>query len=260
MKKSYIFLVLLFIHSLCFAWEEKRSLNTLFQKEYPHSTFVLYDLHTNKMIGYNHSRAQQRYIPASTFKIAHSLIGLSYGAIKNVDETLPYKGEEKPLIQAWKADMSLREAIAISNVAIYQELARRIGLQNMKKGLKKLQYGNQKTSDLLERFWLDGPLKISALEQIDFLTKLATTTLEIPKHLQTEVQEILLLEETVKWKLYGKTGWQNAPNSGVGWFVGWINKESKISLFALNLDIKQPTDATQRIRLVKESLKQLGYI
>jgi beta-lactamase class D len=24
------------------------------------------------------------------------------------------------------------------------------------------------------------------------------------------------------WSLHAKTGWQNAPGAGVGWWVGWV--------------------------------------
>ena len=67
--------------------------------------------------------------------------------------------------------MGLRKAIAISNVPIYQELARRIGLERMKHYLKSFEYGNTDTGEIIDRFWLDGPLEISALEQVNFLKK-----------------------------------------------------------------------------------------
>ena len=40
--------------------------------------------------------------------------------------------------KTWEKDMGLREAIKVSNVAIYQELARRIGLERMREGVRKL--------------------------------------------------------------------------------------------------------------------------
>lgn len=56
----------------------------------------------------------------------NSLIGLWSGAVVDVDAVLPYTGEVNPFMQSWKRDMGLREAIVISNVPIYQELALRI--------------------------------------------------------------------------------------------------------------------------------------
>ena len=69
--------------------------------------------------------------------------------------------------------MSLHDAIRISNVPVYQELARRIGLDRMSENLALLDYGNEDTGTIVDMFWLQGPLKISALEQAKFLARLA---------------------------------------------------------------------------------------
>lgn len=250
---------------LCFpvvtvAWEENPEIAALFTQSHIEGSFVCYDVTGKKLIGYNQTRAETRYTPASTFKIANSLIGLSTGAVKNVDEILPYKGPAEPFIPEWTRDMGLREAIRISNVPIYQELARRIGLQRMREGLVQLDYGNQETGDVVDKFWLEGPLKISALEQTKFLSRLAQDNLPLPKYVQKGVREILLLEQGKEWKLYGKTGWQNAPGSGIGWWVGWMEKKGHIYVFALNIDINKHSDAVERIRLGKACLEILGLL
>ena len=69
--------------------------------------------------------------------------------------------------------MSMREAIAASAVPIYQELARRIGLERYAVWLRRLDYGNCQTGNNVETFWLDGPLEISAIEEARFCAKLA---------------------------------------------------------------------------------------
>lgn len=255
-----IMTVLLFFPAVAFGWEENLEIGKLFNNARINGTFVLYDVANDKLVGYNHSRAETRYIPASTFKIANSLIGLSAGAVKSVDEILPYKGPAKPFIAAWGHDMGLREAIALSNVPLYRELARRIGLKRMREGLLKLHYGNQEIGDVIDRFWLDGPLRISAVEQTELLAKLVQETLPLPKQIQKTVREILLLEQGKEWKLYGKTGWQNAPDSGIGWWVGWVEKEGLFYVFALNIDINKPSDAAERVKLGKASLELLGLI
>jgi len=251
---------LLCFPSVAAAWEENPNIGELFKHAQMKGTFVLYDVTDKAFIGYNQTRAETRYIPASTFKIANSLIGLSSGIVKSVDEPLPYKGPARPFIPEWGHDMGLRRAIATSNVPIYQELARRIGLERMRDGLVKLNYGNRKTGDIVDRFWLDGPLKISALEQAKFLTKLVQDGLPVPKKVQESVREILLLEKGTGWRLYGKTGWQNAPDRGIGWLVGWLEKKRRVYVFALNIDINKPTDAAERMKLTKASLQLLGLI
>src|SRR4051812_48980124 len=89
-------------------------------------TFVVLDARDGSLRGHDGTRAQRRYIPASTFKIANALIGLDCGSVANVDEVLPYGGKPQPFPE-WEHDMSLREGIKISNVPVFQELARRTG-------------------------------------------------------------------------------------------------------------------------------------
>lgn len=252
--------ILLCLPTLTFAWEENPEIAVLFKQSHIEGTFVFYDVTGKKLIGYNQSRANTRYTPASTFKIANSLIGLSTGAVKNVDDVLLYKGTAEPFILEWAHDMGLRKAIAISNVPIYQELARRIGLQRMREGLVQLDYGNRESGNVVDKFWLEGPLKISALEQTTFLSRLVQDDLPLPKYAQEAVREILFIEQGTNWKLYGKTGWQNAPGSGIGWWVGWVEKKGHFYIFTLNIDIDKPSDAAERTRLGKACLKILGLL
>ena len=242
------------------AWHENPAIGELFKSAGVNGTFVLYDVSAQTFAGYNESRAEKRFSPASTFKISNSLIGLSVGAVASVDEILPYKGPQEPFIKAWAKDMGLREAISLSNVPIYQELARRIGLERMRKSIAALEYGNKEIGGTVDNFWLTGPLLISAMEQCQFLAKLALETLPCPKAVQKSVRNILLTEEGANWKLFSKTGWQNAPDQGVGWWVGWLEKEGRIYAFAINIDIQKKSDADKRIELGKGSLKLLGYL
>lgn len=84
--------------------------------------------------------------------------------------------------------MSLRQAMAFSNAAIYQELARRIGLERMRDGISRIGYGNGEIGTVVHDFWLVGPLKISAVEQTRFLAKLSLDELPFPKDLQKDVR------------------------------------------------------------------------
>ncbi len=240
------------------AWEEHEGVRTLFEREEVNATFVLLDAQTQTLKGYNRERAHERFIPASTFKIANALIGLSVGAVQSVDEVLPYTGPKEPFIAAWAEDMALREAMGLSNVPIFQELARRIGHRRMAQGVAMLGYGNARIGAAVDRFWLDGPLEISAVEQSIFLAALAQGELNCSKAAQSAVRDIVLLEQTQKAKLYGKTGWQNAPGSGVGWWVGWVERQGRVYAFALNMQINTPEDAPKRQRLGRAALELMG--
>jgi beta-lactamase class D len=241
-------------------WEENPKVGELFTNAKVNGAFVLYDVTAQTYIGHDEARAERRFVPASTFKIPNTLIGLSVGAVASVDEVLPYKGPPQPFIKEWAKDMGLREAIALSNVPIYQELARRIGLERMQENVARMGYGNMEIGATVDTFWLTGPLKISAIEQTQFLAKLAQDALPFPQDFQKSVREIVLLEQGATWQLYGKTGWENAPSPGVGWWVGWVQKEGRVYAFALNMDMQQASDASKRVELGKASLKALGIL
>lgn len=223
-------------------------------------TFVLLDAATDTLFVSDAARAQKRFTPASTFKIANSLIGLDAGAVKTVDEILPYGGKPQRL-KEWERDMGLRDAIKVSNVPVYQELARRIGIERMREGVKKLGYGNMEIGHIVDRFWLDGPLAISAVEQTEFLDRLVKGSLPIKPDAVRAVKEITLLETTDTYKLHAKTGWWVGPAPPeIGWWVGWIEQGNEIYPFALNIDMLKKEDAAKRISIGRDCLKALGKL
>ena len=238
-------------------WEENLAVTALFKTAGMTGTFVLYDVSRQQFIGHDQARAETRFIPASTFKIPNSLIGLSTGAVENVDEVLPYGGKPQRF-KFWEKDMGLRDAIRISNVPIYQELARRIGLEHMRENVIKLDYGNREIGNTVDNFWLVGPLRISAIEQTEFLARLAQDELPFASDIQKTVREIVRMEQGDNWTLYAKTGWGGDTSPEIGWWVGWVQKEGRVYAFALNIDVYQASDADKRIPLGKASLQALG--
>lgn len=240
-------------------WTESALLADQFRRANVVGAFVVLDPRTGNMTGYNQERASQRFVPASTFKIANTLIGLSVGAVKDVDEVLDYGSQPQP-VKEWERDMSLREAIVMSNVAIYQTLARRIGLERMSAEVERLEYGNRHIGQLVDRFWLDGPLEISATEQVAFLARLASQRLPVSEQSQVQTQEILLRDKGEGWALWGKSGWQNYPDKGVGWWVGWVRTGGLDYPFALNMDMTGKEMGAVRESLARSCLQSLGLL
>ncbi|QKE65208.1 class D beta-lactamase [Aquipseudomonas campi] len=239
--------------------QENPALKPLFEAVQVRGTFVLHDVANGTFSGHDRQRAQIRFVPASTFKIANSLIGLASGAVGSVDEIFPYDGKPRYL-KTWERDMGLREAIKLSNVPVYQELARRIGLPRMQAQVAALGYGNGQVGAVVDRFWLDGPLAISAIEQSQFLARLAQDQLPFAPGVQAQVREISLLEQGPGWKLYGKTGWATAVEPDVGWWVGWLEQDGRLYSFALNMPIGSEQDLPRRIELGKASLRAFGLL
>lgn len=259
MKLFTALLALFSLQGCATNWKESFEVGELFKSANVAGTFVLYDADAGRFVGHNQARSKVRFVPASTFKIPNSLIGLSVGAVKSVDEVLPYGGKPQPF-EAWEKDMGLREAIALSNVPIYRQLARRVGLERMRENVTRLGFGNEDIGATVDTFWLEGPLKISAVEQARFLARLAQGKLPMPEDLQESVKAIVLLEQGENWQLYGKTGWENAPGPGIGWWVGWVAKDGHVYTFALNIDIQQASDASKRVEIGKASLEVLGVL
>lgn len=238
-------------------WRDSAQVARLFEQEGASGTFVVYDVAADAYTVHDRKRASTRFIPASTFKIPNTLIALANGAVADVDEVVPYGG--KPVARPeWARDMGLREAIRISNVPVYQEVARRVGLDRMRSDLVRMKYGNMQAGTVVDRFWLDGPLAISAVEQTAFLTRLAQGQLPFSNVAMAAVREICRQDGPAE--LYAKTGWGKRPGQpDIGWWVGWVRKDGKVYAFALNVDM--PADGQdRRVALGRGALGVLGLL
>lgn len=226
-----------------------------FEKYGVNGTFVLLEVDDERMTLVNPRRAEERFVPASTFKIPNSVIALDTGVVRDENEIIPYGGKPQ-IVKAWEKDMSMREALPVSNVPVYQELARRIGLERYRIWLARLDYGNREVGSVVDRFWLDGPLKISAVEQVRFVTRLAQGKLDASARAQSIVRDILRLEETGGATIYAKTGWAQE----IGWWTGWVERNGKVFAFSLNMPLAKMEDAPKRIEIGKALLSELGVL
>lgn len=236
---------------------ERAELYKIFRQYGIDGTFVVANPAGTQAIVVNLERAQQRKRPASTFKIANSIIALETEAVADVDEVIPYGGLPQRFPQ-WEHDMSLRQAIRVSNVPVYQEVARRIGLKRFHHWLNKFEYGNQSIGSNVETFWLRGPLKISAVEQVSFLTAFLKDELDISGQTTDSIIQITALERKGARVLHGKTGWSAHTFPQTGWFVGWVKSNAGFYPFALNIDMRGRGDRHKRKRIAKEILSELG--
>ena len=243
-------------------WQESSSLDELFYNLRAQfgleGTFVLYDREQNLLIGYNQARATTRYQPASTFKILNALIAFETGVVKDTREILPYGGGPQP-VKAWEKDMTIAEGMAVSNVPLFQGIARRIGLARMQKYVSKADYGNAEIGAVVDNFWLKGPLAVSALEQIRFIDELNRDQLPFSARSMELLREIMPREEGRQPSLiFYKTGQTGNTQPGIGWVVGWVRMHGRDYPFALNLDIRKTEDAELRLVVLHLALQTLG--
>jgi beta-lactamase class D len=221
-------------------------------------TMVVLDEEREVTHVWNPKRAETPFSPASTFKIPNALIALDSKVVKDSDEVIPYGGT-KEFIKEWERDMNLREAMKLSNVAVFHQVAKRIGLERMKEKLGEFNYGNGQTGpDIGQRFWLSGSLKISALEQVEFLTKMAKGKLPVSAESVAELKSITRYGEKNGAVIYAKTGWTGTQAPQTGWWVGWVEKDGKIYPFAMNAVIPTMEEAKLRIPVALECLEAMG--
>ena len=197
--------------------------------------FVLYDLKADNYIRYNPARCSEGFLPASTFKILNTLIGLETGVIPDEDFVIPWDGTQYP-IKEWNQDHTLKSAIKYSVVWYFQELARRVGREKMQQYVKAVNYGNVDISGNIDSFWLDGNLRISADQQVEFLKRLYADDLPFSKRSMDIVKSLIVQDQTDTYTLRGKTGSVVRVSVYQGWFVGWLETQENVYFFATNME------------------------
>lgn len=224
--------------------------------------FALLDNGTGEFTIYNLNRYRDSaYLPASTFKIVNSLIGLQTGKITNDSMIINWDGIDRGRAECNK-DMSMYEAFRVSCPAWYQELARRIGKDTMQHWLDTLSYGNKKISRV-DTFWLDNSLKIKPDEELGLVKRLYFNQLPFHQRTQEIVKRAMLFENNTDYRLSYKTGWgTNEAGHDLAWITGWIEENKHPYFFVVNLESAEPrTDIPViRIRILKGILNQLGFL
>ncbi len=237
---------------------QDRDLAGLFADKGIAGTIVIAELNGAKIYVHNEQRANTPFVPASTFKILNTLIALDVGAITEKD-VLKWDGKDRGMT-ACNGDQTLESAFRSSCVWFYQELARRIGTAGYMAYFKKVKYGTGAPTPELTTFWLEGDLKISAIEQIDFLKKVYREELPIRRSSYKTLKRIMTVERTPGYTIRAKTGWAQRVSPQIGWYVGYVESGDKVWFFATNLDIAKPEDARLRQQITMAALKIKGII
>lgn len=187
----------------------------------------------------------QRYSPASTFKIAISLMGFDSGILESPDKpVLPFKKGYTDFIPEWRHSQTPTTWMRDSVVWYSQQATLRLGLQKFTGYLKAFDYGNQDASgdpgenNGLTHAWLSSSLQISPREQVGFIGKLVHR--ELPVSEKAVSNTSIILDQGMKgdWHVFGKTGSGGIRGANgkltkpFGWFVGWATRGKETVLFA----------------------------
>lgn len=229
-----------------------------FQEFEVEGSILIYDQNKDQFYQHNAPRNLIAFPPASTFKIFNSLVALETGVIRNETTVLTWDGIDRG-ISEWNRDTNLRQAYKDSAVWFYQVLARKIGYERMHNFINQLDYGNREigTKEVIDKFWLQGPLKITSKQQIKFLRRLHQRDLPFSRRTIDLVKDIMVFEQTPDYVLRAKTGWAQVTPQ-VGWFVGYLEQNKNVYFFATNIYIRKPDDLAARIEITRRSLKELG--
>lgn len=247
--------------------KEDESLQKYFKQNNVEGTFGLYDNGSGEFTIYNITRFRDSaYLPASTYKIVNSLIGIETGRVKDSATVIPWDRVVRK-IPDWNRDLTMQEAFSYSSLPWYQELARRIGKDTMQHWLDSIGYGSLHKkaviADNLDTFWLDNSLKITADEQLGLVKKLYFGQLPFQPRSQRLVKNMMKREDNSKYKLSYKTGSGfTEKDHSLGWITGWIEENNHPYFFVLQLESPDhdfPMN-TVREKMLKDILRQYGFM
>ncbi len=238
------------------------SLKKYFDDTKSDGCFALFNNGNGQFTIYNLARYRDSaFLPASTFKIVNSLIGLQTGVITNDSMVIKWDGKVRD-VPEWNQDLSMYRAFRYSAVPYYQEVARRIGKDTMQHWLDSLAYGTKKIKSAIDTFWLDNSLKITPDEELGIVKRLYFNQLPFFNNNQQMVKNAMLFESKPTHDLYYKTGYGYKPDgTPLAWVVGFIEENRHPYFFVLNMETKDKTVdlKTARMAVLRNILTQLNF-
>ena len=225
-------------------------------------TVLVHDMSTDQYLAGDAALAQQRFIPASTFKIFSALVALETGVIADISTVMPWDGVVRGRTEL-NQDLTLLEGFRLSAVPHFQALVREIGAQRMQQHIDAVGYGNRDISGGIDQFWLTGALRISPLEQVQFLQRLYRNELPFSQRSMDLVKTLMLSEDTPQQRIRSKTGLAVLDgDENTGWWVGWVENDTGVRFFASVLQAKAPDDTfiPARQTVARAALDEVRYM
>jgi len=246
---------------------EDKSIKKYFDENKVAGCFGMFDNGQGSFTVYNIGRFRDSaYLPASTFKIVNSLIGIETGKVTDDSMIIAWNRIPTGRVECDR-DLSMYSAFRISCPPWYQELARRIGNDTMQSWLDTLgyaqRYGKFTVNNNLDTFWLDNTAKITGDEQLGLIKKLYFDQLPFQKRSQKIVRQMMQMENNSNYSLSYKTGWGTTEKGhALGWIIGWIEENKHPYFFVLQVENpdKNFNIGPIRLKILKDILKQYGFM
>lgn len=227
----------------------------------------------NGTILYQDGECDRAMPPASTFKIPISLMGYDSGFLRDqTNPTLPFKEGYPDWREEWRTDIDPTTWMKESVVWYSQVITQSLGMEKFKAYVQAFGYGNEDVSgdkgknNGLTRSWLSSSLRISPLEQIEFVGKIVNRQLPVSGHAYEMTEAILGRYDLANgWIVRGKTGAGFSVNADgtpdrqrpFGWYVGWADKGDRTILFARLAVHSKPQKMSPGMGTRDELLEQL---
>ncbi len=205
-----------------------------------------------------------RVTPASTFKIALSLMGYDAGVLKDEHTPLlPFRaGYPAWGGDVWRQPTDPARWIRYSVFWYSQRITEALGQARFARYTRELGFGNADVHAGPGEFsgmkgaWNAGTLRISPREQITFLRGIVNHRLPVSAHAIEMTGRITQLDEQRDgWTVHGKTGTSSPGEDGkfdrahaYGWFVGWATRGDRSVVFANLIQDDAPHDTVAGIR------------
>ncbi|HEY3599892.1 MAG TPA: class D beta-lactamase [Paraburkholderia sp.] len=220
---------------------------------------------TGKMLLQN-GECDTRVTPASTFKIAISLMGYDSDVLKDEHSpALPFHEGYAAWNPVWRTTTDPASWIRNSVVWYSQQVTTRLGDDRFQRYVTEFRYGNENVSgdpgkhNGLTRAWLNSSLKISPREQLVFMHGIVSRQLPVSAHAYEMTANITAVRTLANgWDIHGKTGTgfpteangTEDSNHAYGWFVGWASKGERTLTFVrlVQDDDRHPVVAGIRAR------------
>jgi beta-lactamase class D len=231
--------------------------------------FIIADLETKKIIvEHNPKRCKERFSPCSTFKVPAALMAFDKGILKNKNQVVKWDNIKRGRHED-NQDQTPTSWMSNSVKWVTEWVMPQIGEKSIQHFLEVFNYGNKDFSGGMKDAWVTSSLKISAHEQMAFVSKMWKGHLPISPKATELTKKIMFIKKIGNSELYGKTGTgclvgrgcMEKPGKMLGNFIGILRSGSKTYVIAANAsDLKdQVRPAGPRLRNTTiEILKGMG--
>lgn len=213
---------------------EQRGWTSVIESGEAPSTFALARVDSSDPVEVaNAARAGTPFLPGSTIAPLLALVALDVGVMDSVDAVIPWDGVTRD-VPTWNQDQTLRTAVQESMDWVFRSLAPMIGADRTEAALARSGYGNENIGGDVGSFWLDGDLRTSAIDQLEFFEQLALGALPFDPVEQGQVQSSLLRLDGPASRASYVTGTAGEGADAVAWLAGIVDSTEGQWVFAYN--------------------------